>query len=105
VFVQHFCDRVLASAAIPFDPASGIDVVGSFGAAGNGSADAEFIEPIADADDHPSQVRRRREYVAQLRMIVNRGQATKALERPGHPDIVSASLARDLYCPKCSAAK
>ena len=55
--VQHVLDLVLASAAIPFDPATGINLVRTPRAGADGRADPRFVQPIADADNHPRQAR------------------------------------------------
>jgi hypothetical protein len=56
--VQHLLDLVLASAAIPFDPATGIDVVRANCAGADRGTDPRFVQPIADADNHPIQAHR-----------------------------------------------
>ena len=51
---QHSFDCFLASSAILSHATARINVISTLGAAANRGADALFIEPIADADDHPT---------------------------------------------------
>jgi hypothetical protein len=57
----------LASAAIPFDTAAGIDRVRRLRASLDGDTHAGLVQAVADANDHG-------EVMLQLRMIVNCGE-------------------------------
>jgi len=72
-FVQYFGDRFLASAAIPFDAAQGVNVLGPRRACLAGGANPHFVQPIADADDHPRKPGNFLVHILRLRLIVNRG--------------------------------
>jgi hypothetical protein len=71
--LKQTLDRFVACPALSIDAAAGVNLMGRSGTASDRGANLRFIQPIADADDHPSPLMGTRtgENEPYLRMTVN----------------------------------